>query len=118
MVNHLKKMQLDAKVEGKDKRTLRIVAPCTRSDIIHACDVMEDVAIAYGYNNIRKTVPNVGTTSLQFPLNHLSDLLRGGVAECGFSEVLTWALCSKAENWSSLNVRDPRTIAVELENPK
>jgi phenylalanyl-tRNA synthetase beta chain len=26
--------------------------PPTRSDILHAVDVIEDVAIAYGYNNL------------------------------------------------------------------
>jgi len=30
--------------------------PPTRSDILHACDVVEDVAIAHGYNNIPKRV--------------------------------------------------------------
>lgn len=30
--------------------------PPTRSDILHACDVVEDVAIAYGFNNIPKRV--------------------------------------------------------------
>lgn len=28
--------------------------PPVRHDILHACDIMEDVAIAYGYNNIEK----------------------------------------------------------------
>ena len=26
--------------------------PPTRSDVLHACDVVEDVAIAHGYNNV------------------------------------------------------------------
>lgn len=25
--------------------------------VIHACDIVEDVAIAFGYNNITKTIP-------------------------------------------------------------
>jgi len=35
---------------------LEVSVPATRSDILHACDVMEDVAIAYGYNNLSKQV--------------------------------------------------------------
>jgi phenylalanyl-tRNA synthetase beta chain len=35
---------------------LEVGVPATRSDILHACDVMEDVAIAYGYNNLTKQV--------------------------------------------------------------
>lgn len=29
----------------------------TMIHVIHACDIMEDVAIAYGYNHITKTIP-------------------------------------------------------------
>ena len=35
------------------------------SDVIHACDIAEDVAIAYGYNNIRRTIPNTITIAHQ-----------------------------------------------------
>jgi phenylalanyl-tRNA synthetase beta chain len=48
-------MQLDADLTSSGD-TLAVSAPPTRSDILHACDVVEDVAIAYGYNNIPKKV--------------------------------------------------------------
>lgn len=35
--------------------------PPSRSDILHACDVVEDVAISYGYNNIPKRIPSAYT---------------------------------------------------------
>ena len=35
------------------------------SDVIHACDIIEDVAIAYGYNNITRTIPNTNTVGQQ-----------------------------------------------------
>lgn len=44
-------LQLEAVVEA-DGSTLQLLVPPTRSDILHACDVAEDVSIAYGYNNI------------------------------------------------------------------
>ena len=33
---------------------IRVTVPPTRHDVIHACDIYEDVAIAYGYNNIER----------------------------------------------------------------
>ena len=33
--------------------------------MIHACDIMEDVAIAYGYNNIEETIPKAMTIANQ-----------------------------------------------------
>lgn len=51
----LRRMQLGVEVSG-DGATLRVSVPPTRSDVLHACDVVEDVAIAHGYNNIPKRV--------------------------------------------------------------
>lgn len=35
--------------------------PPTRSDILHASDIAEDIGIAYGYNNIPKVFPPTNT---------------------------------------------------------
>ena len=34
-------------------------------NVIHACDIQEDVAIAYGYNNIEETIPKSMTIANQ-----------------------------------------------------
>ena len=52
----------------------------TRSDILHAVDVAEDIGIAYGYNNIPETLPRTTTTGRPTRLNGFSDLLRDEVA--------------------------------------
>ena len=64
--------------------------------MIHACDIIEDVAIAHGYNNIKKTIPKTNTIAEQFPINKLTDLLRRDVCAAGFTEALTFALVSRA----------------------
>lgn len=55
----LSRMSLETTVEENNK--LRVAVPPTRPDVLHACDVYEDVAIAYGYNKIQKTIPNFST---------------------------------------------------------
>lgn len=85
-------------------------APPTRSDVLHPIDIQEDVAIAYGYDNLTRTIPRTNTVGRQvpcriaalaratcgcvadgvrpqLPLNKLSDQLREGVAQAGFLEV-------------------------------
>ena len=52
---------------------LKVTVPPTRHDILHACDIYEDVAIAYGYNNLVKTEPQTMTVGKQLPINKLSD---------------------------------------------
>lgn len=59
MAGLLTRMQLSATVSkgsSSGEARLSLQVPPTRSDILHACDVVEDVAIAYGYNNIPKMV--------------------------------------------------------------
>ena len=54
--------------------------PPTRSDVLHAVDVIEDVAIAFGYNNLPIKVPGTLTVGAPLPINAFSDLLRDEIA--------------------------------------
>ncbi|PON92694.1 Phenylalanyl-tRNA synthetase, class IIc, beta subunit, archae/euk cytosolic [Trema orientale] len=113
----LNRMQLYAEhsVVDKNQSSIRVSVPPTRSDVLHPCDVMEDVAIAYGYNNI----PKRKLASLQpLPLNELSDLIRREIAMNGFTEVLTFILCSWRENFTMLNRTDDESTAVVIGNPR
>lgn len=112
----LSKMMLPAVV--KSEQEVEVTISCIRSDILHACDIMEDVAIAYGFNNIPRTLPKTLCTAAAQPLNKLTDLLRREVALAGFSEVLTLTLCSKKEMFDFLRRKDPGNEAVVLSNPK
>jgi phenylalanyl-tRNA synthetase beta chain len=44
-----------------------VETPPIRSDILHACDIAEDVGIAYGYNNIPRAFPPTNTIGKQIP---------------------------------------------------
>ncbi|XP_041479913.1 phenylalanine--tRNA ligase beta subunit-like [Lytechinus variegatus] len=117
IANLLTKMCLPSKViEGGKK--LSVEVPPTRSDVIHACDIIEDVAIAHGYNNITKTIPQTNTIAEQFPINKLTDLLRLDISAAGFTEVLTFALCSRDDIADKVQVDLAKTKAVHISNPK
>lgn len=111
----LHRMQLAS--EKVDEDHIRVNIPITRSDVIHAVDVYEDVAIAYGYNNIKKMQPPTLTIGKEQPVNQLSDMLRAQIAMAGYTEVLTLSLCSKAENYEMLGLENDGK-AVVLANPK
>lgn len=78
---------------------------------------LEDVAIAYGYNNIKRTIPPLTTVGAQQPLNHFSDLVRQEVAMQGFSEMLTWILCSHDDNFANVSREDTGKSAAIVANP-
>ena len=115
IVQYLERMTLEA--VGDDDGTIHIKIPPTRSDILHPCDVMEDVAIAYGFNNIAETVPTTATQGRELPLNQLTELIRLECAMAGYTEILTWSLCSHADNFERLLRIDDGTTAVCIGNP-
>jgi phenylalanyl-tRNA synthetase beta chain len=80
--------------------------------------ISQDVAIAYGYNNIVRTVPTSYTQGKQQPLNHFSDLVRAEIAMAGFTEVVTWILGSHHENFAMVNREDDGKTAVIVGNPR
>lgn len=44
---------------------LVVEIPPSRHDVIHPVDIFEDAAIAFGYNNINKTIPKTSTVGQQ-----------------------------------------------------
>ncbi|KAL2338259.1 hypothetical protein Fmac_012705 [Flemingia macrophylla] len=127
VTKYLNRMQLHAKqsTSNNEQCSFIVSVPPTRSDVLHPCDVMEDVAIAYGFNAIKDkaVVDNKGSKRLAasltlLPLNELSDLIRKEVALVGFTEVLTFILCSIKENFALLNRKDDKSKAVIIGNPR
>ena len=94
IITLLNRMALDARQAPDNNDEIIVDVPPTRADILHACDIMEDVAIAYGFNNIPKTFPDSSTVGSALPINKLSDLVRRELALAGFSEVLPLILVS------------------------
>lgn len=95
----LRRMSVNCEVDKKDKDVLNVDVPVIRSDIMHECDLVEDLAIAYGYNNLHLEVPKTFAGASEQPVNHLSDLIRQEVAMAGFTECLNWSLLTARENW-------------------
>lgn len=115
----LRRMAYGAEPSADNKDVIDVYVPITRADILHQADIMEDVAIAYGFNNLPRTFPGkAGTIAQPLPINKLSDILRMEAAMAGWMEVLPLILCSHDENFGWLNRVDDGQTAVKLANPK
>lgn len=73
------KKYLEAMGHGyEDKKAL---VPAYRADLLHPIDLVEDVAIAYGYENFQPSIPNVATLGQEDTfekfLNKVRDILVG-----------------------------------------
>ncbi|VDO95368.1 unnamed protein product [Soboliphyme baturini] len=115
IVNLLQRMGLQSTATDD---VLTVSVPPTRHDILHACDIVEDVAISYGYNNIPMRIPMIATNAHQLPINKFTDLVRVEIASIGFTEVLTFSLCSREDISTKLNDPLGADVAVHISNPK
>jgi phenylalanyl-tRNA synthetase beta chain len=89
-----------------------------RADILHACDVAEEIGIGYGFNKIPFVYPPTNTVGSFIPENRFTDLLRHEMAQAGYIESLTCALISIKENYTNLRYQPNLDEAVQLSNPK
>lgn len=103
---------------GAHEDEVEVEVPVTRPDILHECDLMEDVAVAHGFDNLPKTFPATNSVGAPLPINKLSDILRRECAYAGWTEALPLILCSHDENFAWMNRKDDKTTAIVLGNPK
>ena len=103
---------------ASDPDIVDVLIPVTRPDILHECDLMEDAAVAHGFDNLPKTFPQTNTVGGPLPINKLGDVIRHQCAQSGWLEVLPLILCSHDENFGWMNRSDDGKTAIVLENPK
>ena len=108
----LERMELTTKILNPNE--IEVSAPITRSDILHACDIGEDLAISYGYNNITKQLTKTKTHGIQQPYNKLADLFRNEMSMGGYVEFLTMALLSHKDMFTNLlqDKKDDKTVQI------
>ena len=118
IVDLLSKMELTSK--QLNEKELEVNAPITRSDILHQCDIAEDLAIAYGYNKIEKLNVNTLCHGKPQPYNKISDLFRNEMAYNGYVEFLNMALLSKKDMFNNLleENEDEKTAKISYSKTK
>lgn len=104
----LEKMGLDARVKGK---VIEVDIPAWRVDILHPIDIVEDMAIGYGYDKISPELPKSMTFGESLSSNKIHETMIG----LGFNEVLTISLSNEEEQFEKMNLK-PREV-VSIENP-
>ncbi len=99
---------------GKNNLTVEI--PCYRVDIMHPIDIVEDVAIAYGYNAVKpnwRQLPTVGGVTSE---QAFYDVVREIMVGLGFQEVLTYTLTNPENLFTKMNWKEGKRV--EVVNPQ
>jgi len=103
----LEKMGHSVKIDGS---IAKVISPAWRMDILHPIDIVEDIAIGYGYNLIPDSLPKEITFGESFDYGKIHGTMIG----LGFNEVLTLTLSSKKKEFEDMNIKGK---TVEVENP-
>jgi len=75
--------------------TLKVNVPRYRTDVMHPMDLVEDIAIAYGYDNVVPVIPDIASPAGEDPLEVFSRGLRNFMVGFGFQEVLTFMMSNR-----------------------
>ena len=110
----LKRARFD--VTSATSRNLNVIVPCYRFDILHPVDIIEDIAIAYGLNNMKPRWPADATIGSLSVMEEFSDTVRELMVGLGFQEVLTFIMTNPEKLFKKMN-QEPAQM-VEIANPK
>jgi len=88
----LKRMRFGVEKNG-DVFSVRI--PPYRADVMHEWDIIEDIAIGYGYDRIKPEYPPTTTIGMRHPWNELKEIAREIMTGLGFLEVITFTLTNE-----------------------
>jgi len=113
MIEYLQKMGLDAIEVNKN---LQVLIPCYRTDIMHAMDLVEEIAIGYGYDRFEPKIPNISTIGEENELESFTKKLRSFLVGYGLQEVITFMLTNKENSYKKMLMKEKDLI--KMANPK
>jgi phenylalanyl-tRNA synthetase beta chain len=82
---------------SRDRTTVTVKLPPYRNDLMHAADVVEDVAISRGYGEFAPLMPSQFTVGSLSRLEQASDRIRELMVGMGFQEIISNILASREE---------------------
>jgi phenylalanyl-tRNA synthetase beta chain len=103
-------------VTALDKDIIQVEVPAYRNDILHERDLIEDIAIAYGYHRIPPEIIPTMTIAESDPLTQLGEKLQLALCGLGFFETLNLMLTSEERNYERLGLAIPEDYT-QIGNP-
>lgn len=87
--------------------------PDFRRDILHISDVIEDIAIMYGFNKMESASITSSTSGSPTEMNVFIDKIREIAIGLGFQEILSPVLSNKGNMQVKMNERDANLVEIE-----
>ena len=113
VIECLRKCRLDAK--RINKGVLEGLIPAYRIDVLHEVDLVEEVAIGYGYYKLKPTRPTTVTTGKQHRINEVASYVRQIMIGLGFTEAMNFILTNEDTEYRKMRTEIGRVV--RLANP-
>ncbi len=112
-VKALERMGYGTKISKTKK--IQVLIPRYRMDILHHVDIIEDIAIGYGFDRLKPAMPQTMTTGKLHPITRVKNKVRDLMVGMGYQEIMNYVMSSP----EVLNEKILRTQPLVLtENPK
>ncbi|MDH5532073.1 MAG: phenylalanine--tRNA ligase subunit beta [Candidatus Bathyarchaeota archaeon] len=114
VIQSLRKSRLDAKKISKG--VLEVSIPAYRIDIMHEIDLVEEVAIGYGYFRMKPTRLATMTTGKQHTTSKKANRARQVMIGLGFTEVKNFILTNRVAHYENMRQKVGGGM-IKLANP-
>ena len=91
----------------------QVLVPAYRADILHQVDLIEDIAIAYGYENFQEEIPNVATIGEEDAFEKFSRKVRELLVGMQLLEVKNFHLTTKEDLTTKVNLPNEKPIPLK-----
>ncbi len=115
MKNLIEKMGYDCNNKGKE---LQIFIPAWRADIMHEVDLIEDIAIAYGFDNFEPEIPNISTIGEEDKKEIIKRKIANILIGLGFLELSNYHLTKKDDQFKKMKTNENKEKFIELKESK
>ncbi len=102
---------------GYNYKNKTVEIPSWRADILHEVDLIEDIAIAYGYENFVPEIPKISTIGSEDPKEKIKRSIALILSGLGLLEVSSHHLISKKNQEENMNISEKES-AIEVEASK
>jgi phenylalanyl-tRNA synthetase beta chain len=113
VIDCLGKMGYRTVKKGSGK--LEVEIPAWRADILHEVDLVEDVAVGYGFDRFDTDFPKALTFGKMLPKQVLYDGLRDIMIGLGFNEVTTFTISNEQDEFKKMGLDEINRV--QIENP-
>ncbi|MBN2517809.1 MAG: phenylalanine--tRNA ligase subunit beta [Candidatus Altiarchaeota archaeon] len=112
-------------LKNASETVLDVLVPPYRSDVLHPMDIVEDLAIAYGYENFAPKETDMATVGEELEFEAYSSKIRNLMIGLGFQEIVSFALTNEdalkkaglVDTNTAVRIKNPRTVDFTLVRP-